>query len=721
MNYWILTTEYPPLYGGGISTYCYHTAMMLVQKGHKVSVFIPGDETRDYDVMHEGPVRIIKFNGNRSNMAASLGHVSRISFEFAAILKLFIRKEGKPDCIESQEYLALPYYLLQYKLLRYPEFKNVPVLLTIHSPAFLYLYYNREGIYEFPNYWTGEMEISCLQCADHIIAPSRYIIEEIKKHCYIDESKVSVIHNPYEFANDVDGPLQIERDKIIFYGKLSPQKGVFELFSYLKSMWDDGFPYGLTVIGGMDKVYYPEMKTMGQVIQSKYASYIRQGLVHFVGKISPQKRDEYLAGAHVILIPSLNDNLPYAATEAMSIGKTVLASIQGGQAEMITDGENGFLFDHNHPQSFAEKLQHILSLDNETITDIGIRASETIAERLNYKVIYHQKFPVIEKLIANKTERKIFPFARTIGTVPSLNGDQHTKGLLTVVIPYYNMGAYIDECIDSVLQSSFTNMEILIINDGSTDKASINALKKWEANPFITIIHKANGGIASVRNHGAMMARGEWLAFIDADDKVRSEYYNKAISVLKQYSNVSFVGSWVQFFGAKKNIWPTWNPEPPYILLHNSVNSSALVYKTEAYLSGGIHDKAVDYGLEDYGSVISMLAHGYRGVVLPECLFFYRIRNDSMYRSLTRHKALYSYQYLSAKHSELYSRFAPELFSLLNANGPSFAYDNPSFGIKVTSRNELPNGLMNNLKMFVKKNPALKRSLLMLKAILKIG
>lgn len=714
MKYWLLTTEYPPLYGGGISTYCYHTAQMLMQQGHSVTVFVPGDAVNDYAVSYSEQIRMVHFSKDRSNTGSFLGYVPALSYAFAMIIRDFIRIEGKPDCIESQEYLAIPYYLLQFKLLRYPEFSNIPVVLTLHSPAFLYLYYNREGLYEYPNYWTCEMEISCIRCADLIIAPSQYIIDEIKKHTHIDETNVRVIRNPYHFIEAPSVPA-VQRNKIVFYGKLSPQKGVFELFGYMRSLWDAGFTHQLTVIGGTDKVYYPEMKTMGQIINQQNAGYIKKGLVTFTGKIPPAALHAYLADAHIVLIPSANDNLPYAAIEAMCLGKVVLASKQGGQAEIIADGVNGFLFDHNDPSSFAQKLQHILALDDATLQAVGMAAMQHMKHLLNYETIAAQKLAVIDRLCRHATDKTIFPFARVTRPLAALAPVAGNR-LLSIVIPYFNMGAYIKECVDSALASSYTLIEILIVNDGSTDRQSLDALEQFTGHPSVTIVHKANEGLALTRNYGAKLAKGGYLAFLDADDKVHEAYYTRAIQVLTQYENVFFVGAWVQFFGAKNNVWPTWNPEPPYILLHNSVNSSSLVYKTTAFLSGGLNDKAVDYGIEDYESVINLLHHGYCGVVLPECLFYYRIRNDSMYRSLTRHKMLYSYQYIAGKHAGLYRDYAPEIFNLMNANGPSFAYDNPSFAVSTG----YAGSLLNKVKTVVKKYPRLKRILLRVKGMVKV-
>lgn len=712
LKYWLLTTEYPPFYGGGISTYCYHTARMLAEKQHQVTVFIPDDEVQDYIISHSEGIRLVRFNTNRTGAGNFLGHTPALSYEFAIMVRDLVRKEGKPDYIESQEYLALPYYLLQFKLLGYPEFTDVPVVLTLHSPAFLYLLYNREGVYEFPNYWTGEMEKSCIVSADLVIAPSRYMIDEIKKHTniQIEAARLAIIRNPYVVPAEA-AHQKITRNRVVFFGKLSPQKGVFELFAYFRDMWDRGFKHSLTVIGGTEKVYYPEMKTMGQLIEDKYKTYFEKGLVELKGRIHPSEKETYLADAHVILIPSMNDNLPYAAIEAMSMGKVVLASKQGGHSEIIEDGKQGFLFDHNIPGDFEKKLNEVLALHDDALVQTGQAARVRIQELLRYETIYEEKIKALQGITTAR--RTIFPFTTDI-QAGTLTGTSLQPGLLSVIIPFYNLGGFIRETVDSVMASAYPNKEILIINDGSTDTQSLQVLQELEKLPGIQVVHKKNEGLAESRNHGARLARGQFMAFLDADDKVHPEYYSRAIGVLQQYDNVFFAGAWVQYFGRKKSIWPTWNPEPPYFLIHNSVNSSALVYKTAAFLQAGFNDKLVDYGIEDYESVVNLLKNGFRGVVFPECLFYYRIRHNSMYRAITRHKILYSYSYIAQKHAVLYNQFAPDIFNLINANGPSFAFDNPSLPVKVTSRILYPHAIVNKLKKAVKRNTRLKKLLLRL-------
>ncbi|MES1226613.1 MAG: glycosyltransferase, partial [Bacteroidota bacterium] len=294
--------------------------------------------------------------------------------------------------------------------------------------------------------------------------------------------------------------------------------------------------------------------------------------------------------------------------------------------------------------------------------------------------------------------------------IPSTTGN-----LLTVAVPFYNMGDYIEECVQSVFESTYQPIRILIIDDGSTDKASLDKLEILSRDERIDIFRQENAGLAAARNNGALKAKGDFLAFLDADDKVCPDYYEKAIGVMKHLDNVFFVGSWVRYFGNSTRLWPTFTPQPPYALVHNPVNSSGLVYKRAAFLLGGLNDKRTDYGLEDYESLVNMLHHGYNGVVLPEPLFHYRVRTGSMFRKITREKLMYSNKYIAEKHKVYYAKFAVQIINLLNANGPGFQFDNPSFGVQVRTAAGKDSRFAGKLKSVIKKNDRLKRIVVRIK------
>ena len=103
---------------------------------------------------------------------------------------------------------------------------------------------------------------------------------------------------------------------------------------------------------------------------------------------------------------------------------------------------------------------------------------------------------------------------------------------MSIIIPYFNLGEYIQETLDSIQKSTYQNSEVLLIDDGSTDKSSIVKLNEiGQTHPNVKIYRKPNTGLSDTRNYGANLATGKFLAFIDADDKISPQYHQKAIHV----------------------------------------------------------------------------------------------------------------------------------------------------------------------------------------------
>lgn len=107
---------------------------------------------------------------------------------------------------------------------------------------------------------------------------------------------------------------------------------------------------------------------------------------------------------------------------------------------------------------------------------------------------------------------------------------------VSVIVPMYNVDKYIEECLDSLLQQSYNNYEIILINDGSTDK-TLEKCKKYE-NGKIRIINQSNQGVSIARNNGLMESRGEYILFVDADDVCSKKYIEKLVEALEQENNI---------------------------------------------------------------------------------------------------------------------------------------------------------------------------------------
>ncbi|MEE0957802.1 MAG: glycosyltransferase [Ruminococcus sp.] len=107
---------------------------------------------------------------------------------------------------------------------------------------------------------------------------------------------------------------------------------------------------------------------------------------------------------------------------------------------------------------------------------------------------------------------------------------------LSVVMPVYNTSEYLEQSIESVLNQTYTDYELLLIDDGSTDDSGSICDRYAEKDSRIVVIHKKNGGLGSVRNVGIETARGKYITFPDSDDHLHPEAYRKSIDVLENQS-----------------------------------------------------------------------------------------------------------------------------------------------------------------------------------------
>ena len=111
--------------------------------------------------------------------------------------------------------------------------------------------------------------------------------------------------------------------------------------------------------------------------------------------------------------------------------------------------------------------------------------------------------------------------------------------LVSIIIPVYNVEKYVDKCIKSVISQSYKNIEIIVVDDGSTDKSReiVDCYKKYKN---VKVFHKENGGLSSARNYGLKHATGEWYAFVDSDDYICDSFVAELITTaLKNNADIA--------------------------------------------------------------------------------------------------------------------------------------------------------------------------------------
>ena len=105
---------------------------------------------------------------------------------------------------------------------------------------------------------------------------------------------------------------------------------------------------------------------------------------------------------------------------------------------------------------------------------------------------------------------------------------------ISVIIPVYNKHKYIESSLRSVLEQSFRDLEVIAVNDGSTDESLTVLNQMAEADQRVRVIDIPNGGVSHARNVGLSHARGQWIQFLDADDLLEPEYFSKGMDFLKE-------------------------------------------------------------------------------------------------------------------------------------------------------------------------------------------
>ncbi|MEG1105035.1 MAG: glycosyltransferase family A protein, partial [Oscillospiraceae bacterium] len=252
-------------------------------------------------------------------------------------------------------------------------------------------------------------------------------------------------------------------------------------------------------------------------------------------------------------------------------------------------------------------------------------------------------------------------------------------GLLTVIIPFYNLGNSLSETLESAFNSDYPSLEIILIDDGSTDADSLRVLESEQLKyPSLQVIHQKNQGLSAVRNLGAALAKGEFITYLDADDMVMPKYYSRCISLLQQYNNIGYVGSWLQLFGESSDIVPYFQSSLPALLLYNS-QASFCVSRKDVYSTFGQNKESMCVGFEDHDAWLSLAENGWFGIMIPEALCNYRISHASMSaqfsRDITHEKHMRLFEILQANHAALYHEYQDEVYNLITCNGPGYLWN----------------------------------------------
>ncbi len=220
-------------------------------------------------------------------------------------------------------------------------------------------------------------------------------------------------------------------------------------------------------------------------------------------------------------------------------------------------------------------------------------------------------------------------------------GDE-LQPLVSVIVPAYNAADYLEQTLKSILRQTYSNLEVLVVDDGSTDATAAIAKNFIDKDERFQLIQQENRGVAAARNYGIQVAKGEFIAPIDADDIWHEENIGKQVKKMLEPENnaVGMVFSWSADIDKANQITTNIRAEPYYgyvypamLLMNITGHASASMIRRSCLEDVGTYNTTFfdqkSQGSEDWDLYIR-IAEKYDVAIIPELLVGYRQTNSSM-------------------------------------------------------------------------------------------
>jgi glycosyltransferase involved in cell wall biosynthesis len=647
MKHLIICSEYPPAPGGGIGTYVFHIAQLLAESGETVHVISEMWEGAEKEVEEKCKGRLIihrvpfkdwtSLLGPKSNPAIrskearnlfdSGFHPQCFSWQVSLLAENLVEQEGI-DLIEAQEFQAPLYYFQLRRALGLGPKKRPPCIVHLHSPTEFIVRYNDWDI-GHPFFTTAKrLEDYSIAAADALLCPSQYLARQAEAHYGLAADSIQVIPLP------IGGNPMLERGKdtweqgtICYTGRLERRKGVIEWIAAAASVAHEyptaRFEFVGTNILNTDRISGEEVLDclIPRDLKTRFL---------FRGEQKRSSLLQFLAKARIAVVPSRWENFPNTCVEAMCSGLPVIASREGGMAEMIEDGQTGWLANKPGNEGLVEALRRALETPPAKIAEMGHDASLAIRRMCDNKKVVENHLNFRTRVVNQESTRSLhlsvnLPWTRRPSSDVSVRRSPQTstqKGI-AIVITCFNTGRFLSECLHSLERQTHKPVSVVVVDAGSTEAQTLKALNQAQLEGW-QVIYRKSGNLVSAKNVGieSILDSGSspsGFAFLHAEDRLQPGFVAVCESVLQQCPEVGIVSFWVNHYGASDKVWMKPCPGLPYQWLLNEAAPFSVV-RTEALHEAGNFRSVMHQGYEDWDLFNAVIAADWVAVTVPEIL-----------------------------------------------------------------------------------------------------
>ncbi|WP_445736800.1 glycosyltransferase family 2 protein [Mariniflexile sp.] len=224
--------------------------------------------------------------------------------------------------------------------------------------------------------------------------------------------------------------------------------------------------------------------------------------------------------------------------------------------------------------------------------------------------------------------------------------------LVSIVIPCYNDAQYIEQAVNSALAQTYSNKEIIVVDDGSNfeTKRILDTLK----DKVDKILTQENQGVCVARNTGIEAAKGNLILVLDSDDFFEPEFLIEALTKIKENNNIGLVTCWSNVINTNGEFLYVTKPTGSDVneVIYNNNAMGSCLFKKETWREVGGYDLQMKNGYEDWEFNVSVACKGYKIAVIEKVLFNYRLKKNSRNTKAIDHQKDIR-KYVFTKHKDI--------------------------------------------------------------------
>jgi glycosyltransferase involved in cell wall biosynthesis len=552
--------------------------------------------------------------------------------------------ERGPDMIEFSDYLGEGAVTVQARRAGEPMLRRTKVTIRLHTSAEMCAVLDGTIDHEFTSRATCELERLALRDADLIVWQGGDTLASYQRFYGADElAPAHCIRYPYAQWRDPARPEEPRGEsaplKLLYLGRLERRKGAQTLVRAITSI--DSWHLHLTLVGG-DTDTAALGTSMARALELMAGGDSR---IEFAPSLSLEDLRAVLAESDIVVLPSLWEAWPYVALEALQANRPIIATPVGGFVEIVRPGASGWLTEDTSVEALAVVIERLL-YNREEVERLRLEGlpAGVFAELVEPQGIiagYRELLDLPGRWSPRpaRPARPAQPAESAQPGPPSGRVVPAARPLVSIVIPYHGLAAHVAATVASAFAQTYPTTEVILVNDGSFAEEDW-IVAELAAEYRLHVLSQANAGLGAARNFGIAQSRGRYVVPLDADNVLEPEFVQRTVAILEADPSVAFATSWSRYIdergellaGPNVGFQPIGN-RPAMIETENVAGDAVALIRRWLFDAGFEYSQDLA-SYEDWDLYRRLARAGHFGLVIPERLFRYRVRENSMIRRL---------------------------------------------------------------------------------------